>query len=137
MRSCPVVILDPGNDLDPGMGKAHEQDLVGRLVTHLAIEALEIAILHRLARSDVILAAPCEHGIAREFGAIIADDHPPLAALCYELGQLGHDTLPRGRSVRHCGQSLPGHVIDDMDYSEPRARRHLVTNEVKAPTLVC
>lgn len=71
MRSLTVVILDPGSDLDPGMGKAHEQRRIEKLIAHTTVEALDVAVLHRLARSDVMplhadLAAPCQDGIAGE-----------------------------------------------------------------------
>ena len=35
---------------------------------------------------DADLPAPCEHGIAGELGANVADDHTELAALCDQLG---------------------------------------------------
>ena len=36
------------------MGHAEEQGLVQQFVAHVAVEALDVAILHRLARRDVI-----------------------------------------------------------------------------------
>ena len=69
MRSLPVVILDLGCDLDPGMSMAEEQGLVEQLVAHATIEALAEAVLHRLARRDIMsldaeLSAPCQHRVA-------------------------------------------------------------------------
>lgn len=86
MRSLPVISLDQGCDLDPGMGEAPEQRPVQKLIAHAAIETSDIAVLHRLARSDIMplhaaLTAPCEHGNASELCAIIAGDHPRLAML--------------------------------------------------------
>ncbi|GLJ00341.1 hypothetical protein Sbs19_41580 [Sphingobium sp. BS19] len=74
MRSLTIAILDPGSDLGPGMGKAHEQRLIEKLIAHAAVEALDSAVLHRLARSDVMpihadLTAPSQDGIAGELGA--------------------------------------------------------------------
>lgn len=43
MWSFPVVFLDPGSDLDPCMGKAHEQGLIEKLIAHAAIKALDVA----------------------------------------------------------------------------------------------
>lgn len=37
MRSLPVVILDPGRDLDPRVGEAVEQRLVEQFVAHAAV----------------------------------------------------------------------------------------------------
>lgn len=110
MRSLTVVILDPGSDLDPGMGKAHEQRLIEKLIAHAAVEALDVAVLHRLARSDVMplhadLAAPRQDGIAGELGAIVAHDHAQLAAMGDEPGQLAHPRCPEievsGTAARH------------------------------------
>ena len=54
MWSLPVVILDPGADLDPSVRKAHELGLVQQLAAHAAVKALDVAVLHWLARSDVM-----------------------------------------------------------------------------------
>jgi len=82
------------------------------------------------------LAAPCEHGIAGELGAIVADDHSGLAALGDQLGQLAHDTVPGYRGIRHSRQALPGHDIDHVEDAEPSARGHLIMDQVQAPALV-
>jgi hypothetical protein len=50
MRSASL----PSVVLEPRVRTAHEQGLVEQLVAHEATEALDLAILHRLARSDVI-----------------------------------------------------------------------------------
>ena len=123
------------------MGQADEQGLVQQFVAHAAVEALHVAVLHRSARSDVMplhadLPAPCQHGIAGELRAVVADDHTGLAAPGDQLGQLAHDTAPRDRGVRHRCQALPGHVIDYVEHAEPATRRHLVMDKVQAPALV-
>jgi len=84
--SLPVVIFHSGRDFDAGMREAEEQCLVEKLVAHPAVKALAEAVLHRPARRDVMplhadLSTPCEHSVAGEFRAIIADYHPGLAAL--------------------------------------------------------
>ncbi len=109
VRSLPVVILDPGSDLDPCMGQAEEQGFVEQLVAHVTVEseagrrptyrrsrsasALRQA-QESLARRDVMpfhpdLPVPCQHRIAGKLGAslrkaqdrIAVDDHLRLAAL--------------------------------------------------------
>lgn len=70
----------------PNVVKAHEQGLLEELVAHAAIKTLDVLILSRQARSDVVplhaaLAAPCEHGVLDEFGAVVAGDHAGLAPL--------------------------------------------------------
>src|SRR3546814_3998088 len=88
------------------MRQAEEQRLVQQFIAHPAVEALAEAVLHRLARRDVMpfyahLPAPCQHRIAGQLGAIVTDDHPRLAALGNQLRQLAHDTTARDRGVRH------------------------------------
>jgi hypothetical protein len=93
VRSLPIVVLDPGGDLEPGMGHAEEQRFVEQFVAHAAVKAFDVAVLHRLARSDVMpihpdLAEPREHAIAGELGAVVADNHYGLAALADQPGPL-------------------------------------------------
>lgn len=59
MRSAPVVVVRPGGNLRPGMVEAEEQALVQELVTHPAVEALAIGVLHRLARRDEVPVTRC------------------------------------------------------------------------------
>src|SRR3546814_7573958 len=68
-----VVIFGPGRDHCAGMIEVEEQRLVQKLITHPAIEALDIAVLHRLAGRDIMpldadLAAPCEHRVRCQLG---------------------------------------------------------------------
>ena len=84
VRSLPVVVFHPSGDLDPSMVQAPEQRLVEQFVPHSTVEALDVAILHRLSRRDVMLldadlAAPCQYAIAGELGSVFADDHAGLA----------------------------------------------------------
>src|SRR5215210_4729554 len=53
-----VVIGNPGRDQLTRVIQAEEQALVQQLVPHAAIERLAIAILHRLARGDVVPLNP-------------------------------------------------------------------------------
>ena len=52
VRPDRVVIVPPGGQHEPGMGQRGEQGLVEALVPQAAIEALDEAVLHRLARCD-------------------------------------------------------------------------------------
>ena len=122
MWPLPVVVLHPGGDLEVGMREAEEQRLVQQFIAHPTIEALDIAVLHRPARRDVMplhadLAAPCQHGIGGQLCAIVADDHARLAAPGDQLGQLAHDTAARDRCIRHRCQALPGHVALPLNFS--------------------
>ena len=55
-----VVVLGQSSDGDARMIEAHEQGLVEQLVAHATVERLRIAVLHRLAGSDVMPVDPSE-----------------------------------------------------------------------------
>src|SRR3546814_12756667 len=62
------------------MAERHEQRLVEALVTQAAVEALDIAVLLRLARRDVVpldrsLLRPSQDRQAGQPGAVVAHDH--------------------------------------------------------------
>src|SRR3546814_4154550 len=76
-----VVIFGPGRDHCAGMIEVEEQRLIQKLIAHPAIKALDIAVLHRLARRDIMpldpdLAAPYEHRDRRQLGPVAAHEHP-------------------------------------------------------------
>ena len=52
-----VVIVPPSSQHEPGMSQRGEQGLVEAFVAQATIEALDEAVLHRLARRDVWPAA--------------------------------------------------------------------------------
>ncbi len=84
MGSLRMVILGPGRDEIAGMIQSEEQTLVQQLIAHAAIERLDIAVLHRLARGsampvDPVLGAPGQNGMRGEFGTVIGHYHSRLA----------------------------------------------------------
>ncbi len=75
MRARGVVVLDPLGDAGTCVVEAAEQRLVQEFVAHAAVESLADAVLHRLARRDVVpgdpgLDAPSEDGVRGELGAV-------------------------------------------------------------------
>src|SRR3546814_230411 len=118
-----------------------EQHFVEQFVAHAPVEALAIAILHWFAWRDVMplqayFAAPREHGVGGELGAVVTDDHGWLAALGDQFVQLSHNPPPGDRCVGHRTQTLPGHVIDNIEHAEAPPRDQLVVHEITAPALV-
>lgn len=49
-----VVVVPPGGQREPGVRQRGEQRLVEALLARTAIEAVHDAVLHRLARCDVM-----------------------------------------------------------------------------------
>jgi hypothetical protein len=44
---------------------------------------------------ELDLAAPCEHRVQSQLGAVVADDHAWLTASGEQIGQSGHLPLPQ------------------------------------------
>ena len=75
MRAHMVVVVSPEPQHRAGMAEGHEQRLVEAFVTQAAVEALDVAVLLRLARRDVVpldrsLLRPSQDGQAGELGAV-------------------------------------------------------------------
>lgn len=67
MGAFGVVVGSPVLDGVAGMRQPTEQRFVQALVSEAPVQALDEAVLHRLARSDVVpyavLFGPAEHGV--------------------------------------------------------------------------
>jgi hypothetical protein len=79
MRPDIVVSVAPESQLSAGIGQAVEDLLVEAFIAQAAIEALDAAILLRLARVDVmpldlVVVRPLQDRLAGELGAIVTDD---------------------------------------------------------------
>ena len=69
MRPDVVVVISPQGQLPTGIGQAAEDFLVQAFVAQAAIEGLDVAILLRLARInvvpfDTVLVGPLQDGLA-------------------------------------------------------------------------
>src|SRR5690606_28187164 len=85
VRSLSVVIRPPASEHLTGMRQAAEDGLVQQLVAQATVEALDEAVLHRLARRNVVPAdagflLPAQDRRRSELGAVVADDQRRLAA---------------------------------------------------------
>src|SRR4030081_401897 len=89
MRSVMVVVDPPSlNNLASSVQSA-EQMLVEAFVAEATIEALDEAILHRLARSDVVpfkgvILLPLQDRSGGQLRAVVANDHKRPSALARE-----------------------------------------------------
>ena len=71
-----IVVDPPFFDDLAGMPIAGEEPLVEALIAHPAAKAFHQAVLHRLARRDVVpfdlpVFLPCQHGIRGQLGAVV------------------------------------------------------------------
>lgn len=93
------VCLDPG----PGVLESQELVLVEALVPELPVEALDVCVLHRLARPDEVeldpvLVGPAVDDAARELGPVVdPDELGPRCSLCstvaWALGERANSCL--------------------------------------------
>lgn len=100
MRPDVVVVDAPSLDHAPGLGQRREHVLVQALVPQLAVEALHVAILHRLAWRDVVpgdrlLRRPLQHRVAGQLGAVVGDDHRRLTPFRNKTIEHAHDAPAR------------------------------------------
>src|SRR5258708_9655833 len=96
---------------------------------------IEMPLTDRIA--DLLIGReafrPGQHGVRRELGAIVQDDHSRLAALFDQRGQFARHPASRDRGVRDCRQAFSGHVIDDVQDTEPAAAGELVMDKIERP----
>ena len=136
MRPGGVVVLGPRSDRRAGLIEGEEQGLVQQLVPHLAIETLDVAVLHGLPRHDVVpldplILRPGEDGVRGELGPVVADDQAGPTSAVDESRQLPRDSVSGHRGVRDGRQALVGDIIDDIEDPEAPAVGHLIVHEVQ------
>ena len=126
MRAVMVVVVAPCRNQMAGMAQGREQVLVEALIAEPTVEALNQAILHGLARRNVVpfdlaILLPCEHGIRRQFGSVVADHHAGIAPHLGDLLQLAGDADARERGVHDRRQAFPAEAVDHAEDAEPAA----------------
>jgi hypothetical protein len=95
-----VVVADPGADLRARVIEAEEQRFVQKLIAHASVETFAEAILHRLARRDVmpldlVFGRPGQDGVRGELCPVIGNDHARLATPADQRRQLSGHALAR------------------------------------------
>lgn len=128
MRAMVVVVVAPCRNQMAGMAQSREQVLVRAFVPQTAIEALDQAVLHRLARRDVMpfdlaFLLPFQHRVRVQLGSVIADHHTRIAAHFGDPIQFAGDTVSRQRSVDDRRQAFSAEVVDHAEDAEPAAIR--------------
>src|SRR5262249_62282105 len=105
-----------------------------QLVAKSAVEALDKAVLLRLARRDVVpagagLVGPAQDCVPGQLAAIVTDNGAGLPALANYIVQLAGDKPARDRGVGDERQTLPSAVVDDCQDAKAPAISQLVVNE--------
>src|SRR6202035_1729997 len=95
-------------------------------IARIALEGLDVAVLHRSARCDVMpihtmILRPAQHRVRGELGAVVGNDHLRLAARADEHRQLACNPFARDRGVGDCRQTYARHIIDNVEDAEAPA----------------
>lgn len=119
------------------MFETKEQALIEQLVTHAAVEAFDIAVLHCFCRRDVVpldlvILRPWD-GIRGHFGPIVGDNHVGLIPSLDERRQLACYTATRYRYIRDRRQAFARNVVDHIEDAETPASRELTVEEIQRP----
>ncbi len=141
MRSIFVVVLLPCSNCRAGLPKRREQRLVETFIAEAAVEALDEAVLHGLARRDVVpidagVLTPLQDRHRCELGAVVRDNGDRLSAMSDNGIKLASDALAGQRCVGDKGETLAGGVVDDRQNPEPSSVGESVADEVQAPALI-
>lgn len=94
---------------------------VEAVFSELAIEALDEGVLRRLSGLDEVqlharLAGPEEHGLARQLGAVVADDGSRQALA--ESAEFTRQALPGDRQINDLQDAFARGVVDDAEQPE-------------------
>src|SRR5208283_4736466 len=136
-----VIVPPPLLDDLPGIADGNEPVLVQALVAELAVEALDIAVLHRFSRLDEVLLhpfgeAPLVQRTPGELRAVVGADLPWSSALADQPLQHPHHARSRQRGVHLNRQALTRVVIHHVQRAQLASRAERVGHEVQRPHLV-
>ena len=115
------------------MGEGSEQRLIEQLVAQAAVEALDKAVLLRLAGRDVVpadarLIRPLQDGVRGVLRAVVADDRVwSQLSLADDGIQFPRDPAPGKGAVRHERQSLASDQVQSSTTARMRNRRPSVS----------
>src|SRR5260370_15542989 len=144
MRRPPILVLSSWTTIWAKSAVDRSEDfeaLIEKLVAHPAVEGLDVAVLHRAGRCDVMpihsmILRPAQHRVRGELGAIVGNYHLRLAARANEHRQLACNPFARDRGVGNCRQTYARHIIDNVEDAEAPALGELVMDEVERPARV-
>ena len=131
MRAVVVDVDTPCRHQRAGMEQAVEQVFIQAFVCHTPLEAFHEAILHRLARCEVVpvnftVFLPLQDCIRRQLGSVVVDHHAEVATNLGDPVEFTGHADARQRRINHSGQTCTAEVVDDIQYTGPAATRQAV-----------
>ena len=136
-----VVIMAPQGQLATGIGQGKKDFHVQALIAQPAVEALDIAVFDRLARTDEVqvhsvVIGPQIHRLTCELGSVIDGDRLRRASQSNDWVERRSDLLSAQRGIGMQGQALAGELIDDRKHPDPAAVGQPLSDEIHAPLVV-
>ena len=136
-----VVVLPPFSNALPGLGQTQEPLLVQALVPELAVETLDVAVLHGPAwlRQDVphaVCAGPGHEGPAGELRTVVRSHGQWVASEGGRLVEQACDVLLRDPVVHGNVHALVAEVISHREALDAPAIGQAVRYKIHTPHIV-
>ena len=114
---------------------------VEALVAEVAVEALDMGVVDRLAGADEVefharAAGPSVDGLADELGAVVANNSRGLATMCSQQVELSGNSSAADGGRDDGRECLAGELVDDVENTEAAAIDGGIGDEVHRPALV-
>ena len=136
-----VVVAPPQIQLPTCIGQVEEHLHVQALVAQLAVEALDVTVLYRSARTDevqvhTVAIRPVVEGLTGELCSVVDSDRLRCTSLQHHLVQRCCDLLAAQRVVGQKRHALARVLIDHRQHSYPTVVGQSLGHEVHRPLLV-
>ena len=136
-----VVVLAPEPDGRAGLLQRLEPLFVQALVPELAVEALDVAVLHGPSRldqdvTDAVGLRPAHKGATGELRPVVGANSQRVASEHGRLIQQSRNVLPRDSPVHRDAHALVAEVVGDRQALDAPPCAQAVADEVHAPHLV-
>jgi hypothetical protein len=141
VRALMVVEVPPLLDDDLGFSGISEPLTVQSLVTPLAVEALDVAVLLWTARrdermADVLVPEPAHDRGRRERRAVVAADVGRLAVELYPSEERQDDVLRSHPPTNFIGEAFIGVLVEHAEHLQSRPTDQPIEQEVIGPDRV-
>src|SRR3954454_15419156 len=141
MRSDGVVVTPPALDDDLRLAKGVEDLAIEQFVSQPGIEALDVTVLPRTARSDIgglgsDRRDPLLDGLGDKLRAVVGANVARHATQDEQVREHVDDVDGLELASDPDGQALVGELVDDVEHAEPPSVVRPVLDEVVGPDVV-
>lgn len=141
VRTYLVEVAPPIGDDLASLDQRREPVFIEAFIAELAVEALDVAVLHGFAGFDqdvfdAMLLCPSDEGAAGELRAVVRAHRAGIAAEAGDLLQHTHHVGPADAMVHRDVNAFMGEVVGDGQALDAAATGQLVEDEVHADYLV-